>query len=363
MTAERGAAVALRNIGLKAWRRLRAAHKPIVRIARRHSRDAERRAALREVAGLERGLERIASSRGPIIVGPWLAEVGYEALYWVPFVRWFQDAYRIQRERLVVVSRGGVGDWYGDITDRYVELFDLMPPDELSALNEARRHESEAGGRKQTSAAALDDELLRRVAARHTVGDAESLHPSVLFRLFRHVWYGTLPFDYFWTHTRYRPVTTSAVLPDDVPAEFTAVKLYTGMALPADAWTHARLRALVAAAAAVRPVITLDTALAVDEHADFTFADIPNVMSAARWMTPATNLAVQSALVARASRFVGTCGGVAWLAPFLGTPTVAVYADDRLLTPHLYIARQAGHRAGAAEFLPFDLRAEARVIE
>jgi hypothetical protein len=48
---------------------------------------------------------------------------------------------------------------------------------------------------------------------------------------------------------------------------------------------------------------------------------------------------------------------LAWLAPFLGTPTVAVYGDDRMLAPHLFIARQAGRQAGAAEFSTLDLRA------
>ena len=25
----------------------------------------------------------------PILVGPWLGEVGFELLYWIPFLRWF----------------------------------------------------------------------------------------------------------------------------------------------------------------------------------------------------------------------------------------------------------------------------------
>jgi hypothetical protein len=72
-------------------------------------------------------------------------------------------------------------------------------------------------------------------------------------------------------------------------------------------------------------------------------------------MTPATNLGVQTALVAHARRFVGTCGGLAWLAPFLSVPTCGVYADDRLLGTHLHVARQAMTRAGAARFMTLDL--------
>jgi hypothetical protein len=74
-------------------------------------------------------------------------------------------------------------------------------------------------------------------------------------------------------------------------------------------------------------------------------------------MTPRTNLATQLAAIARASTFFGTCGGLAWLAPFLGVRTVGVYDDDRLLAPHLLVARQAGKLVGAAEFSTLDLRA------
>src|SRR5262245_26039445 len=70
---------------------------------------------------VRRELQHAASGDDPIVVGPWLSEVGYEVLYWVPFVRWFADHYRIAPERLVVVSRGGVGGWYGDVATRYVE--------------------------------------------------------------------------------------------------------------------------------------------------------------------------------------------------------------------------------------------------
>ena len=78
-------------------------------------------------------------------------------------------------------------------------------------------------------------------------------------------------------------------------------------------------------------------------------------------MNARTNLGVQIALIARSKFFLSTCGGLAWLAPFLGVPTVAVYDSDQLLAPHLLVARQAGARVGAAEFTPLDLRGVARL--
>ena len=53
---------------------------------------------------VERELERIVSGSGHILVGPWISEVGYEVLYWVPFLRWLKAAYRIPGDRIVVMS-------------------------------------------------------------------------------------------------------------------------------------------------------------------------------------------------------------------------------------------------------------------
>ena len=84
---------------------------------------------------IRRELRAVASGSGTIVVGPWLSEVGYEALYWVPFVRWFAHQYRIDPQRLVVVSRGGAGGWYADVAHKSVELLDLFDPDDFARRN------------------------------------------------------------------------------------------------------------------------------------------------------------------------------------------------------------------------------------
>ena len=85
------------------------------------------------------------------------------------------------------------------------------------------------------------------------------------------------------------------------------------------------------------------------------FQNIPGLITLDRWMTPQNNLGVQTEVIRRASRFVGTCGSLAWLAPMLGTETLAVYADDHFLTSHLYAARHAYASMEAARFTTLDL--------
>ncbi len=354
----------LTNLGAKVVRRLLSVHKPLVRIARRRARNAEQSGFRREALAVEREIAEVASGAAPIIAGPWLAEVGYEVLYWIPFLRWFTDKHGILPSRLIVVSRGGVRHWYADLAATYVDMFDHMSPGHLGARNMTRQTREEQGGQKQTAAGALDQEILGVVRARLGVRDAKVCHPSLLFRLFRHVWYGNLPLDFFWTRTRYvripeTPSNTDVVA--GLPSTFATAKFYSGTALPLTDANQALVRALVGRVALTMPIVSLESDFGVDEHRDFDVAGIPNVLSARQWMTAATNLGMQSELVARSTFFLGTCGGLAWQAPFLGVPTTAVYADDQLLGAHLMIARQAGRSVGAAEFAPLDLRALRRV--
>src|SRR4026209_1719218 len=95
---------AARNLTAKALRRLQQIPKPLVRRKRRAARarrrprqrptpfvrGMRRAARARErmdrfvtAAALEREIAAVTESGLPIVAGPWLAEVGCEALYWV----------------------------------------------------------------------------------------------------------------------------------------------------------------------------------------------------------------------------------------------------------------------------------------
>ena len=349
------------NLALKALRRLQSVHKPVVRRMRRAERAREHAAFRREVVEVEQEIASMAAAGGPIIVGPWLAEVGYEVLYWMPFLRWLVDAHGISRDRVIAVSRGGLDAMYDEVAGRYVDIFDLMTPPELGAANAHRQAQSEGGGRKQTGTSTLEADLVARVKGHLSLPDATVCQPAFLFRMFRNVWHGNLPVDVFTTHTRYLTKALDHEPVRGMPDDFIAVKLYGGPALTTAEPTRTAARALVEQAARVAPVVLLETELGIDEHRDFDLHGLPNVTSAAALMQPRTNLGVQLSLIARSRFFLGTCGGLAWVAPFLGIPTVAVYDTDAMLAPHLLLARRAGHDAGAAEFAPLDLRAVDRV--
>ena len=42
----------------------------------------------RKSAALQDDLAAMVARGAPIVAGPWVGEVGFELLYWVPFLRW-----------------------------------------------------------------------------------------------------------------------------------------------------------------------------------------------------------------------------------------------------------------------------------
>lgn len=336
------------------------AHEPVWRALRRRRKRAERFREhvfdpWMEQRAIERELAALARGRDPIVVGPWLSEVGYEVLYWRPFLTWMADRYRIAPERLIAVSRGGVAGWYEGIAGRYVELLKLFAPDEFAARNAARRG---SGDQKQLTPGSFDAEILERISTHCLDGRVPRLcHPSLMFRLFRRFWFGDRSLDFFLNHMRFERLPSPGGDAPDLPKTFAAVKFYTGPAMPDTPEHRIVLRQLVSRVAADMPVVVLDTGLSLDEHRDFLFEGVPNVTPLRARLTPADNLAVQTRMIAQASMFLGTCGSLAWLAPMLGTPTVGVYADDRFLAPHLFVARHAYRLMQAAPFTTLDLRA------
>src|SRR5689334_23334751 len=87
-----------------------------IRDALRHRAEQREQLQLSRAAwAVEREIEDCVRGAQTVVVGPWLSEVGFEALYWVPFLRWVRAAFRLDPSRVVAVSRGGVGSWYAGI--------------------------------------------------------------------------------------------------------------------------------------------------------------------------------------------------------------------------------------------------------
>ena len=304
----------------------------------------------RQQWAVEREVERAVHGSGPILAGPWLSEVGYEVLYWVPFLRWVKAAYRIPDERMIVMSRGGTAGWYRDISSRYVEALDHATPQELAAR-------AAAGALKQRDISDLDRRLIERAAAAAGSGGTMNvLHPSLMFRWFAPFWSGHETLGFVERHTRHARIQPPDVgVPVALPSDYVAVKFYSARSLPDDPAVRTQLRSMVDALSDRFPIVQLDTGLGLDDHADVRFNAGDRVTSISGRLEARTNLAVQTRIIAGARMFVGTCGSLAWLAPLLGVPTVPVFTDASFLHAHLHLARRVYGRVGGGAFSPVDL--------
>src|SRR5262245_48298491 len=337
----------------------RAVRRPLRAASRRRAQMQEHRGFYQTEWAIEREIETIVARERLLVAGPWLSEVGFEALYWVPFLHWLKIAFRIDPARVIAVSRGGVGSWYQGVADRYVEIWDEMDPAEFARRNVER------GITKQYEPSALDRDILDIVSKRIGTSDFDVLHPGLMYRLMTLYWSGQRAMGFVDAHLRFQTMTPPPEMIDPalLPKEYVAVKFYAARSLPDTPDIRARLHAIVQALSEQLPVVLLDTGLVLeDDHADYAFADARSakgarVLSARSWMTPRNNLGVQTQIVAGAKAFVGTCGSFAWLAPRLGVDTSALFVDPKWLHAHLAVAMRAYHRLNAGRFAVADLRA------
>ena len=294
----------------------------------------------RSARRMELGLARAAAGDRPIIVGPCLAEVGFELLYWIPMVRRLLRQHRISPERVIAVSRGGAEPWYADVAGRYVDVLDLVSLDDLRTRLESRR--SEVGDRKQLTVANFDREILEGVKRAVAVERAFVLHPSLMFTRLRHFWSGERGMSLLRRRTAYHPIDPSG-RPDGVelPDGYTALRIYFSDCLPDTERNRAALETLVAQLAEEAPVVVMASGGEFDDHRDWR-----PPAGVGLWLdglfTPRHNLAQQTCIVAAARRLVVTYGGLSYLGPLTGTPALALYSEDNFNPVHLKAIRTVG---------------------
>ena len=296
-----------------------------------------------------RRMEAILCHKRPIIIGPWTGEVGFELIYWIPFVRWVLRTYEIAADRLWVVSRGGTRAWYGGIAARYVDAFEFYSPDEFRAAT--------AEAKKQRRVGAFDADLVERVTSAHRLGRPELLHPGLMYRLFMPFWKDLATIARVEKYAAYDRLT----VPDDpavsdLPDDYVAARFYFSDCFPDTPANRAFVSSTIEGISRQTPVVLLNTPFAVDDHRD---AATPNgqVHTVGASMDAPRNLAVQAAVIARARAFVGTYGGYSYLAPFCGVPSLAFYSEPNFKVHHLQVAQHVFARLGGATVVPLNVSA------
>jgi len=305
--------------------------------------------ARRRSARLERELAAMVASGRPIVAGPWLGEVGFELLYWAPFLAWFAERFDVRPERLLVVSRGGTASWY-PFAARYADAFDQLSPEAFKAQHDARV--DDIGEQKQTRVTGFDRELLSASTRDAGIREWQLLHPSTMYELLNPFWWGHLSIDWVHRHTRYRKLTAPACADvPPLPDSYVAVKFYFNDCFPATSENRAWVKQTLTTLSSQGPVVSLATGMRIDDHDGYRVDD-QGVMHLPEGISASRNLQVQSAVVAGARAFVGTYGGFSYLAPLHGVPSTAYYGDpDGFSRKHLAVARAALAAIGQPDLL------------
>ena len=304
---------------------------------------------------LERALAAVRTD-ADVLVGPWTGEVGFELLYWIPFLGWLAEQGPGGR-RMVVVSRGGTALWYRHLTSRYVDLLELMSPEEFRAQT--------AGKKKQYDARrGFDREVLARVRERLGLQDGPVVHPSAMFRLFAALWRRRAAVDLvesFSVFRRFDPPPPEK--PAGLPADYVLAKFYFSKAFPDTQENRTFAAETLQSVSRQTPVALLSTSVRLDEHSDFHAHGNSGLFVVDSHTVPHRNLELQTRLIAGARGFIGTYGGFSYLAPFHGVPSLSFFSRRNGFEPHhLDLAHRVFDRLLPGGFLALDRRA-AHLVE
>ncbi len=122
-------------------------------------------------------------------------------------------------------------------------------------------------------------------------------------------------------------------LASSLPDEYVAVRLYSSSSFPDNQEGRHFASAVIEALSRRTNVVLLGHPFDLDEHRDVQSDLTSNVISIDHLLRPENNLALQTAVVGRATAFVGTYGGFSYLAPFLGVPSLSFSIDRGTPTP------------------------------
>jgi hypothetical protein len=263
----------------------------------------------------------------PILVGPWHGEVGFEVMYWIPFLERLKKE-GIAAERLIPITRGGAGAWYH--VPQGIELFAMRTPQQMRIEN--RLQHDKRGLLKQTEVTPFDQQILTDAADTLRLGRTyHTLHPAWMYHVLAPFWTGGRGFRWLLKQTEF-PQIPYADVPDSVklPEVFVATRFYHRETWPiGHKMTSKATEAILCKLAEQQPVVVLESATVADEHLDFVPPKHPNILRLRDLTTlrPETNLHVQSAVIARAQGFVGVYGGLSQLALRMMKPAVTFYQD------------------------------------
>jgi hypothetical protein len=295
---------------------------------------------------LDAYMRYIASNDAPILAGPWFSEVGFEILYWTPFLRKLLTSHDIDPKRVIVASRGGTGAWYDGLFGHYLDLFDYI--DQETFQKETLKRFEDQKGQKHMGITPFDTLILEKAKQITKNNVINWIHPNLMYRLFRHYWQRRIPPIRFDEYTKFSKLNKPD--PGDIakhlPERYMAIRFYFRPSLPNTEEVRQSISQLIDNLSADRDVVILDTGLSLDDHEEFLPTSVrKSIVRTGHLITPRNNLDVQTRIIANADLFIGTYGGLSYVPPIFGVPSIGLSSDIKGFSSiHLETAERAFHK-------------------
>ena len=264
----------------------------------------------------------ITENKLPIVIGPWTGEVGPELQYWIPFLIKLKNSQYFDGHRLIVLSRGGVEQWYSNITNEYIEIFNLITVKEFNEIV------SERVAKKQVKPTKGELKLIQKSMDMIGVGDYRNLHPGIMWREVLQWLNGDrsltwlrqkIDFSLFLSAPqKYKNIVDGLGL----PKKYFAVKFYSSNLFPENKMVNNFITTLISSLTKKYPVV-LFSIEGIDDHNSIQFDSGTNdkVINISDSLTPSNNLGIQTEVIKRSQGFFGTYGGFSILPAFTKKPS------------------------------------------
>ena len=284
-------------------------------------------------------LKTIPKKNQTILIGPWLSEVGFEVLYWVPFLRWLVKKLRLDGNKIIIVSRGGTKIWYSGIADLYVDVLDFYSPEELKKGNDRRIEETKV--QKQTLITSFDREIIEKINKKYHLRKMHLIHPSIMYNLFSGYWHGRPDMNRINRNTIHEILPKNFQKINGLPDSYVAMKFYFSDSFPKSIENINFINELVKVLSRTNKIVILNTDLQLDDHLEPHYKN-KKIFTINNLIEPQNNLEIQTKITAHAKAFFGTYGGFSYLAPFFNVPSYSFYSDEKSFNHrHLEAANNA----------------------
>jgi hypothetical protein len=171
-----------------------------------------------------------------------------------------------------------------------------------------------------------------------------------MYKLLRFFWFEKASVRLLTDHADYRrlmPPSDEGTL-EGLPKDYVAVRFYFRPSFP-DTPENRRFAAdVIRSISRDIPVVLLNTGLSLDDHEDVDVTGTKGVHRVDHLMTPERNLDIQTRVISQARAFVGTYGGLSYVGPFYGVPSIGFYSHASELIPaHLDVGWRLGRAMDA----------------